>query len=153
MWIWSNKLSIPHLSFFSFQKLYETFNQAHRDAKEGKILGLVYLTKDFSKNLPRFEEFLNSKSEKPIQVHLDNTDAYKVIFFKMFLFSSLRSFMKEVTAECQLPEGFFDPPIHFESLFGTKKMDMKSHYGVSFLITYEILLKIKRLCILKFFLF
>jgi ABC-2 family transporter protein len=98
---------------------YDTFNEAYKDAKKGKVMGVVYFAKNFTESMVqlrddgRFSEegsFLNSE----IQIYMDKSDQQLTFFLEKKLRQTYQEFAEKLMADCQYPIKLGNIPMNFD---------------------------------------
>jgi hypothetical protein len=114
-----NKIScdyIDQLDEESVQKhFYQSFDEAHNDAKKGKIAGFVYFAPNFTESFESRRDsgrFLDDATlnNSEIQIYLDQTNQPITFFLETILRDAYKNFSENLFAECQLPKKIGNVP-------------------------------------------
>jgi hypothetical protein len=98
---------------------YQTFDEAYRDAKKGKVMGVIYFAKNFTESMSairddgRFAEEATFFSAE-IQVYMDKSDQQLTFFLEKKLRQTYQEFTEKLMGDCNYPVKLGNIPINFE---------------------------------------
>lgn len=98
---------------------YQTFDEAYRDAKKGKVIGVIYFAKNFTESMSvirddgRFAEEATFFSSE-IQVYMDKSDQQLTFFLEKKLRQTYQEFTEKLMSDCEYPVKLGNIPINFE---------------------------------------
>ncbi len=99
---------------------YQTFDEAYRDAKKGRVMGVIYFSKNFTEALSlirdegRFADEADFFSGE-IQVFMDKSDQQLTFFLEKKLRQTYLEFTQSLMSDCKYPIKLGNVPINFET--------------------------------------
>ncbi|EAT33290.1 AAEL014428-PA [Aedes aegypti] len=103
----------------AIQEHYESFDDAYKAAKTGKIWGFIYFSDNFTESLQDVRD--NVRDANPgsfhtseIKVYLDKSDQQVTFFLEKKLIETYKEFAERVMSDCHLPKQLANIPITFE---------------------------------------
>lgn len=103
----------------AIKQYYQTFDEAYRDAKKGKVIGVIYFAKNFTESMSsirddgRFAEESTFFSSE-IQVYMDKSDQQLTFFLEKKLRQTYQEFTEQLMRDCEYPVKLGNIPIRFE---------------------------------------
>lgn len=97
---------------------YDSFEEAYADARKGKIMGVVYFAKNFTKSMEhvrdegRYAEqgsILNAE----IQIYMDKSDQQLTFFLEKKLLQTYKEFAEQLMKDCEYPIKLGNIPMDF----------------------------------------
>lgn len=119
-----------------FQKHYRKFSEAFDDAKQGKLIGIINFSSNFTEALP----FYNDDAENDftdngsIQIYLDQTDIQKTLFIQRKLYDAYQGFARNLHGDCGKSRNAANLPIQFEAYFGSLDSEIKYTFTPGFIL-------------------
>lgn len=124
-----NKIScrfINHINdSVAIKHYYKTFDEAYKDAKKGKVIGIIYFSKNFTESAQavrdegRFAEdsvFNNAE----IQVYMDKSNQQLIFYLEKKLLKTYLEFTEQLMVDCNYPIKLGNSPINFDTpIFGS----------------------------------
>lgn len=116
---------------------YNSFDDAFKDAKQGKISGFIKIPADFSNLLTKLHLEVDDDSfeSSQIEIHLDQSNLQTTTFLQYRIYTAHQRFTRKLLRGCNLNEKYVDLPIRFETpLFGSFNDDFKQTMAPVFLL-------------------
>ncbi|CRK87266.1 CLUMA_CG001068, isoform A [Clunio marinus] len=109
------------------KKFYDSYEEAYRDTREGKILGFVLFDANFSSSLPLFNDDVEDdySDNGLIQVFLDQTDLQKTSYIQRKLYETYKNFTEGLMTACKRSRKAGNAPIRFDAAAGELNFDMR----------------------------
>lgn len=110
---------------------YDSYDEAYRDAKKGRIIGFFEISPHFTDIMLRSkveEKIQNRLSESAaIDIHMDQTDLQITSFLQYRLYKAYESFNKKMLRRLDINENLENVPMKFEKpIYGSFMSDFKN---------------------------
>jgi hypothetical protein len=98
---------------------YDTFDEAYRDARKGKVMGVIYFAENFTQSMAELRDEGRYASEgsfqnAEIQIFMDKSDQQLTFFLEKRLSETYKEFTEKLMADCKFPIKLGNIPIGFE---------------------------------------
>lgn len=99
---------------------YNTFDEAYADAKRGKVIGVVYFSRNFTESMKvirdegRFAEE-GSFHNAEIQIYMDKSDQQLTFFLEKKLRQTYQEFAEKLMVDCEYPLKLGNIPMNFDT--------------------------------------
>lgn len=109
---------------------YPTFAEAYRDAKKGKIIGIIQFASNFSESLQEVREHGEhddaTRSNSKMKIYLDQTNQQLTYFLQRKLYDAYREYSENMLIDCNLPKKLDNVPVVFlQPIYGMYEADFK----------------------------
>ncbi|KAG5680648.1 hypothetical protein PVAND_010142 [Polypedilum vanderplanki] len=100
---------------------YNNFNDSYKDAKQGKLIAVLEIQRNFSEALQYLHENFNANGIEfsQVGVHLDQTDMQISTFVHNRLMKAYFKFAEKVMVGCKYNKDFVKPPLNISPMFGS----------------------------------
>lgn len=128
----------------SLQEYYDTYDDAYKAAKNGKIWGFIYFANNFTESLQDVRDNVRdadagSFHTSEIKVYLDKSDQQVTFFLEKKLIETYKDFAEGVMSDCHLPRQLANIPIKFEDpLYGTFNDQFTDFMAPGVVMTYVV---------------
>lgn len=111
----------------SFQKFFNTFDEALADVKAGKIVGFIHFSSNFSDHLPLFyDDSIHDYTDYGlVKVYLDQTDLQQSTLVTREIYEAYRRFSEKLMGDCGKSIKAGNIPITYEAAHGTMDFDFR----------------------------
>lgn len=128
----------------SLQEYYDTYDEAYKAARNGKIWGFIYFADNFTESLQDVRDNVRdadagSFHTSEIKVYLDKSDQQVTFFLEKKLIDTYKEFAEGVMTDCHLPKQLANIPIKFEDpLYGTFNDQFTDFMAPGVVMTYVL---------------
>lgn len=124
---------------FLEKTFYSRIEDAYEDSKQGKTIGFIKFSKNFSSCLHSLNDFSdlqgNQTDEGEIQIYLDQSDRQITFFLKQKLFEIYENFMEDLMKDCGKSKSAGKTPMKIETMFGSLKDEMQRSITPGIIVT------------------
>jgi hypothetical protein len=113
------------------KKFYESFNEAHREAKETKTIGFLQINSNFTSFFADVRAKKAITGNQTTEVYLDNTLILQVLT-QMEIFFAYRRFIEQIMVDCEDLLTIENSPIMTEALYGKFVSRVTETIGLGF---------------------